>query len=196
MEYERESSRTSCSVVPNCSEVGEGVFIVSLEIWPLQLDTSAFSSRNLVNRVWGWATRCAGQSDRARGRTVRSIPDLAPGRDRGRTCRSVHGPQLPPVLKSVLTGAPGPQPGLAGRGTGRSAGQAPGEGKSPLDCAPCAPVQGPVGAGLAGAMAGLTGPVTGLLLRRPSLFLTKWGVYLFLFVPLIHHYAYLANTWE
>ena len=32
MEYERESSRTACSVVPNCSEVGEGLFIVFFEI--------------------------------------------------------------------------------------------------------------------------------------------------------------------
>jgi hypothetical protein len=35
MEYERESSRTVCSVVPNCLEVGEGLFIVFFEIWPL-----------------------------------------------------------------------------------------------------------------------------------------------------------------
>ena len=35
MEYERESSRTACSVVPNHSEVGEGLLIVSLVIWPL-----------------------------------------------------------------------------------------------------------------------------------------------------------------
>jgi hypothetical protein len=35
MEYERESSRTVCSVVPNCSEVGEDLFIVFFEIRPL-----------------------------------------------------------------------------------------------------------------------------------------------------------------
>ena len=35
MEYERESSRTACSVVPTLSEVGEGLFIVYFEIWPL-----------------------------------------------------------------------------------------------------------------------------------------------------------------
>ena len=35
MEYERESSRTACSVVPTPSEVEEGVYIVSFEIWPL-----------------------------------------------------------------------------------------------------------------------------------------------------------------
>ena len=35
MEYERESSRTVCNVVPKCSEVGEGVFIGPLEIQPL-----------------------------------------------------------------------------------------------------------------------------------------------------------------
>ena len=35
MEYERERARTACSVVPTPSEVGEGVYIVSLEIWPL-----------------------------------------------------------------------------------------------------------------------------------------------------------------
>ena len=32
MEYERESSRTACSVVPNPSEVEEGLYIVSLQI--------------------------------------------------------------------------------------------------------------------------------------------------------------------
>ena len=35
MEYERESSRTVCNVVPKCSELGEGVYICLLEIQPL-----------------------------------------------------------------------------------------------------------------------------------------------------------------
>ena len=82
MEYERESSRTVCSVVPNCPEVEEGVFIVSLEIWPLQLDTSAFSSRNSVNRVWDRAVRRRVRSDRAWDRTGRSKPELELGLDR------------------------------------------------------------------------------------------------------------------
>ena len=43
MEYERESSRTACSVVPNCSEVGEGLFIVFFEIWPLVTCHLSFS---------------------------------------------------------------------------------------------------------------------------------------------------------
>ena len=38
----RESSRTEYSVMPNSSEVGEGVFIVWVEIQPLPLATSAF----------------------------------------------------------------------------------------------------------------------------------------------------------
>ena len=36
MEYERESSRIEYSVVPNCSEIGEGVFILQLKIWLLK----------------------------------------------------------------------------------------------------------------------------------------------------------------
>ena len=35
MEYERESSRTENSVMPACSEVGEGVFILQEKIQPL-----------------------------------------------------------------------------------------------------------------------------------------------------------------
>ena len=35
MEYEIESSRTACSVVPTPSKVEEGVFIVVFKIWPL-----------------------------------------------------------------------------------------------------------------------------------------------------------------
>ena len=35
MEYERESSKTENSVMPACSEVGEGVFILQEKIQPL-----------------------------------------------------------------------------------------------------------------------------------------------------------------
>lgn len=114
----RESSRTACSVVPNCSEVGEGVFIVSLEIWPLQLVHLSISSRNPVNRAWDRAVRRRGRSDRARGRTVRSKPELGPGLDRGRSLSRRNGLWLSPKQVSVGAGASGPRPGPTGRATG------------------------------------------------------------------------------
>ena len=79
MEYERESSRTACGVVPTPSEVGEGVFIVSLEIWPLQLVHLSISSRNPVNRARDRAVRRRVRSDRAWDRTGRSKPELELG---------------------------------------------------------------------------------------------------------------------
>ena len=96
-------------------KVEEGLFIVSLEIWPLPLDTSAFASRNLVNRVWDRAVRRRVRSDRACDRTVRSKPELGPGLDRSRICRAEQ--------------AAGPRPGQPGgrpdqSGPDRSAGRA------------------------------------------------------------------------
>ena len=124
----------------------------------------------------------------------------------------------------VLTGAD-LSSRIGGRSTARSTGRATGSGRSKpedrpgqhrtkgpaiLELARCAPVLGPVGTGPPGATAGQTGAGTGppgatagptgartgRLLISPSSFLSKWGVSLFLLVPLIHHYTYLANTWE
>ena len=75
-------------------------------------------------------------------------------------------------------------------------GQHRAKGPAILELARCAPVLGPVGTGPPGATAGQTGAGTGQLLINPSSFLSKWGVSLYLLVPLIHHYTYLANTWK